>query len=73
MSIHKMTRLEIEMVMGQPKGWAGTCINGKREKEKGIFPRETCELLVVRGTISFCNNKITIFPVGESAVWNVQM
>ena len=39
--------------MGQPTGWAGSCINGKREKEKGLFPGETCELLVVRGTISF--------------------
>ena len=28
--------------------------------------------LVVRGTISFCNNKSTILPVGESVVWNVQ-
>ena len=68
-----MTRLEIETFVGQPKGWAGSCINGKREKEKGLFPGETCELLVVRGTISFCNNKITILPVGESVVWNVQM
>ena len=41
--------------------------------KKGIFPSETCEKLVVRGTISFCNNIITIFIVGESAVWNVQM
>ena len=73
MSICKTTRLEIERIVGQLKGWAGSCINGKREKEKGPFPRETCELLVVRGTISFCNNKITILPVGESAAWNVQM
>ena len=68
-----MTRLEIETFVGKPKGWVGSCINGKKEKEKRLFPRETCELLVVRGTISFCNNKITIFPVGESVVWNVQM
>ena len=68
-----MTRLEIEMFVRQPKGWAGSCINGKREKEKGIFPRETCELIVVRGTTSFCNNKITILLVGESVVWNVQL
>ena len=31
------------------------------ETERGISPRETCELLVVRGTTSFCNNKITIY------------
>ena len=68
-----MTRLEIETVVGQLKGWAGSCINEKREKEKGIFPSDTCELLVLRGTTSFCNSKITILPVGESVVWNVQM
>ena len=45
----------------------------KGQREKGLFPGDTCELLVVRGTISFCNNKITILPIGESVVWNVQM
>ena len=73
MGIRKMTRLESETFVGKPKGWVGSYINGKKEKEKGLFPRETCELLVVRGTTSFCNNKITILSVGESAVWNVQM
>ena len=68
-----MTRLEIETCVRKPKGWAVSVINGKREKEKGLFLGETCELLVVRGTISFCINKITILPVGESVVWNVQM
>ena len=29
----------------------------KERKRKGIFPGETCELLVVRGTTSFCNKK----------------
>ena len=62
------------MLVRKPKGWAGSCINEKREKEKrGLFFGETHGLLVVRGTISFCNNKITIFLVGESVVWNVQM
>ena len=73
MSIRETTRLEIETFVRQPKGWASSCINGKREKEKRLFPRETCELLVVRGTTSFCNNKITILLVGEIAMWNVQM
>ena len=45
----------------------------KEREGRGLFPGETCELLVVRGTTSFCNNKITIFPVGESVVWNIQM
>ena len=50
------------------------CISiGKLDRDKGIFPSETCEKLVVRGTISFCNNKITILPVGENAVGNIQM
>ena len=68
MGIRKTTTLGIETFVGQPKGWAGSCINGKRKKENGLFPGETCELLVVRGTISFCNNKITILPIGESVV-----
>ena len=58
MSIHKTTRIEIETFVRQPKGWVGSCINGKREKEKGLFPRETCELLVVRGTTSFAIIKL---------------
>ena len=53
--------------MGEPKGFVGFSINiGKLKGRGGIFPSETCEKLVVRGTISFCNNIITIFPVGES-------
>ena len=43
------------------------------ETEEGIFLGETCEPLVVRGTTLFFNNKLQIFPVGESAMWNVQM
>ena len=68
-----MTRLEIETFVRKPKGWVVSVINGKREKEKGIFPEETCELLVLRGTTLFCNNKITVLLVGESVMWNVQM
>ena len=40
---------------------------------KGFFPVKTCELLFVRGTISFYNQKLQIFPVGEGAMWNVSM
>ena len=39
----------------------------------GFFPRETCESLVVRGTTSFYNHKLQIFPVGKGAMWNVRM
>ena len=50
------------------------CISiGEIDGERGLFPSETCEKIVVRGTISFCNNIITILPVGESFGWNVQL
>ena len=39
----------------------------------GFFPGKTCELLFVRGTTSFYNKKLQILPIGEGAVWNVQM
>ena len=40
---------------------------------RGFFPRKTCEILFVRGATSVYNKKLQIFPVGEGAVWNVQM
>ena len=39
----------------------------------GFFPGKNCELLFVRGTTSFYNKKLQIFPFEEGAVWNVQM
>ena len=68
-------------MLGKPRSHLGVaqiffpfCISiGELDREKGLFPSETCENLVVRGTISFCNNIITILPVGKSVVWNVQM
>ena len=48
------------------------CINIEElDRRRGIFPGETCEPLVVRGTTSFYNNKLQILPVGEGVVWNV--
>ena len=38
-----------------------------------FFRRKNCELLFVRGTTSFYNKKVQIFPVGEGAMWNVSM
>ena len=59
---------------GKPKGFVVFCINiGRLEGIWGFFPGKTCELLFVRGTISFYNKKLQIFPVGEGAVWNVRM
>ena len=59
---------------GEPKGFGGFCIKtGKLEGRRGFFPGKTCELLFVRGTTSFCNEKLQILPVGEGTVWNVQM
>ena len=40
-------------------------------ENRGFFPGETCEPLVVRGTTSFYNNKLQILLVGEGAMWNV--
>ena len=40
---------------------------------RGFFPGKTCELLFIRGTTSFYNKKLQIFPVGEGVVWNSQM
>ena len=69
--------MRLKWLVGNPKVlsrflYKYTKVSGK-EGGAGLFPSETCEKLVVRGTISFCNNIITILPVGESAVWNVQM
>ena len=41
---------------------------GRVRQKKGLFPRETCELLVVKGTTSFCNNKITNFFLLEKVL-----
>ena len=59
--------MRLKRLGGNPKVWASFLgINtGNLEGRRGIFPSETCEKLVVIGTISFCNNIITIFPVGE--------
>ena len=40
---------------------------------RGFFLGKTCELLFVRGTTSFYNKKLQILPVGEGAMWDVQM
>ena len=37
----------------------------------GFLPGENCEPFVVRGTISFDNNRLQILPIAEGAVWNV--
>ena len=58
---------------GKPKGFAVLYKCRKIRGKEGFFPGKTCEPLVVRGTTSFYNNKITIFPVGEGVVWNVRM
>ena len=73
MSTHKGQNCEIKR-LGEPKGHLGGqpksffCLYKYRRirGNKGLFPSETCEKLVVRGTISFGNNIITISPVGES-------
>ena len=58
---------------GNPKVLASLYKDRKVRGKGGFFPGKTCELLFVRGTTSFYNKKLQIFPVGEGAVWNVQM
>ena len=56
----------------QTVGWFGLNV-GQLEFTGAFFLGQTCELLFVRGTISFYNEKLQILPIGEGAVWNVQM
>ena len=70
------------MVWGAQRSLGGGAAQGfwlflyKEKKVRGngvFFPGETCEPLVVRGTISFYKKKLQILPIGEGAVWNVRM
>ena len=45
----------------------------KLELTRGFSPGKKCNLMIVRGTISFYNQRLQIFPVGGSAMWNVSM
>ena len=82
MSTHKKDKMVILDGFEEPKhhtigatqmvGWFGLNI-GKLEFTRGFFPGKTCEILFVRGTTSFYNKKLQIFPVGVGVVWNVQM
>ena len=38
-----------------------------------FFRGKTCKPLLVRGTISFYNQKLQFFPIGESVMWNMSM
>ena len=55
----------------QPKGFVVLYKDRKVRGDGGFFPGKTCESLILRGTTSFYNNKLQIFPVGEGVVWNV--
>ena len=59
--------------LGNPRGFVVFKLERKLREDRGFFPGKTCELLFVRGTISFYNRKLQILPVGEGAVWNVRM
>ena len=48
-------------MVGEPKGFPFGTSMGEGDRNRGIFPGETCEALVVRGTTSFYNNKLQIF------------
>ena len=40
---------------------------------QGFFPGKNCNLMLVRGTISFYNQKLQLLLVGESVMWNMSM
>ena len=58
--------------VAQMVGWFGLNV-GQLEFIGAFFLGQTCELLFVRGTISFYNEKLQILPVGEGVMWNVSM
>ena len=58
--------MRLKWLGGNSKVLAGFCINiGKLEGRRNFSQLDLWEH-IVRGTISFCNNIITILPVGES-------
>ena len=59
--------------LGKPKGFVVLYKERKVRGDRGFFLEKTCDLLFVRGTTSFYNKKLQILPVGEGAMWNVQM
>ena len=83
MSTHeKRQNCDIKLFFGEVQrldGWGIPTVllflykEKKVRENKGFFLGKTCELSFVRGTTSFYNKKLQIFPVGEGAVWNVQM
>ena len=79
MSTHYKTILGDEKLgnprsyLGHPKSFSFCISIGELDREGAFSQWDLWKTCCVRGTISFCNNIIKIFPVGESAVWNVQM
>ena len=82
MSAHRKDKMMIfdgfrepkgHMIGGSPNGWLIWFKYRIVRVYRGFSPGKTCELLFVRGTISFYNQKLQILPVGEGAMWNVSM
>ena len=46
---------------------------GKLEFTGAFFPGKICNLMLVRGTISFYNQRLQIFPIEGSVMWNMPM
>ena len=68
--------------LGRPKGHAlgGNpndllfCLNtGKLEVTRNFSLEKLVTHFIVRGTTSFYNQKLQLFPAGESERWNVSM
>ena len=58
---------------GNPSGLLFLFKYLKVRSDKGFFPGKTCNLMLVRGTISFYDQRLQILPVGESVMWNISM
>ena len=71
------------MVFEEPKGHTAGVdqrvyyfgLNRRKLQGRGDFSlgEKFVNCFFVRGTTSFYNKKLQIFPVGEGDVWNVQM
>ena len=58
---------------GKPRGQLFKLKYVKVRTYGSFFPGKTCYLMLVRGTISFYNQRLQILPVGGSALWNMSM
>ena len=56
--------------LGSPNGWLIWFKCRTVRVYRGFSLGQTCEILFVRGTISFYNEKLQFLHAGRSAIWN---